>query len=139
MLAGALDAVSAATTGLEATGSGRALSVTSSFVGYSRPSSGEVDAITAIRFKTYGLHEMVLEKVRALDDLERAVSNQVTFDGGGVAIWKGELEALLRATGSSFGVTGVANNGAYAWMSWFERRFLPTYLAYRTALFSITR
>lgn len=117
---------------------GSEISVSSSFIGYSRPNSGEIDGLTTIRYKVYGLHEMVLDKVRALDDLEKAIAGQVSFDGKGVATWKGQVETLVKSQGSSFGVTGTNNNNAFAWMSWFERRFLPAYLAYRTAMFGAT-
>ncbi|MNU19606.1 Endo-type membrane-bound lytic murein transglycosylase A [compost metagenome] len=106
---------------------------TASFQGFGG-SDGQVDALSAIRYKTYGLSELVTEKVRALQLLEQHVEKKVTYTGKGLASWSGQITTAVQAVGGAFGVTGSANKDAYAWQSWFRLRFLPTYLNYLTAL-----
>jgi hypothetical protein len=112
--------------------------VAGGFAGFARKTGGKIDGLTAIRFKAYGLSELVTEKVRALDGLEEAVLKYISFGSGGVATWKGDPEAVLASLGSSFGVEGVANNNAYTWLGWFHMRFLPVFTNYLTALKSLT-
>jgi hypothetical protein len=114
--------------------SGLSLSVGATFQGWSTPSNGELDALSAVRFKTYGLGEMVSEKVRALQLLESVVEKNVSYSGKGVAMWTGNVTTTVLTAGGAFGVSGSANNGAYDWQAWFKTRFLPVYLNYLTAL-----
>lgn len=107
---------------------------TASFQGWKGSSTGELDALSVIRFKTYGLSEMVSEKVRALQQLESQVDKNVSYTGKGVARWTGDLSKAISACGGAFGVEGQANAKAYAWQGWFTQRFLPTYLNYLSAL-----
>lgn len=112
--------------------------IVSTFQGWGRPSGGALDAMTALRYKTYGLNELVTEKTRALDALEAEAYKNVKFGSGGGASWSGNIDVLLTAMGPSFGVSGIANNNAYAWKSWFNVRFLPVYLNFLSALQSAT-
>lgn len=100
--------------------------------------NGRVDAVTAVRFKTYGLKDMEADKVSALSKLEDLVDKDVAFSAKKVAGWNGKPEEILVKAGPSFGVDGVNNTNGYNWMSWFNLRFLPAYLNYRTALRSAT-
>jgi len=100
--------------------------------------TGRVDALTAIRYRTYGLTEMTAEKVRSLNLLEAEVQKGLTITKG-IGTWTGSAETMIRAMGSTFGVQGVANDDAYAWINWFNTRFLPTYLAYVTACATATK
>lgn len=114
------------------------ISMSASFTGFVRPSGAKVEALTVIRFKTYGLHEMVTEKVRALEMLEIVVGRRLKFNAKGQAMWEGSIEAVLQECGPGFGVTGFANDAAYDWMSWFNKRFLPVFLNYATGVASAT-
>jgi hypothetical protein len=100
--------------------------------------NGRVDAVSAIRFKAYGLKDMDADKVSALSKLEDLVDKGVSFSAKKVAGWNGKPEDIIAKAGPSFGVDGVNNTNGYNWMSWFNLRFLPTYLNYRTALRSAT-
>jgi len=113
---------------------GLGAAITASFQGWRGSSTGELDALSVIRFKTYGLSEMVSEKVRALQQLESQVEKNVSYTGKGVARWTGDLSKAISACGGAFGVEGQANTNAYAWQGWFTQRFLPTYLNYLSAL-----
>jgi hypothetical protein len=96
--------------------------------------NGRVDALTAIRFKTYGLKEMETDKVNSLVNLEKLIGPDVKFEQGGKASWNGSIEKVLASVGPAFGVEGVQNKNATNWATWFNMRFLPTYLNYRTAI-----
>lgn len=100
--------------------------------------NGRIDALTAIRYKTYGLKEMDANKVRALARLESAVFKDLSFSTSKIAEWKGSVETLLGLVGSAFGVEGVRNNMAQRWGVWFSQRFLPTFLNYCTAVYAAT-
>lgn len=104
----------------------------------SRIAGGRIDALTCVRYKTYGLKEMELPRVRAMDSLEEAVEKDIDFSGDGIAVWKGDPKAMLAAQGGSFGIDGISNSKAYDWLTWFNYRFLPAYLNYATAMFRNT-
>jgi hypothetical protein len=100
--------------------------------------TGRLDALTALRYRTYGLTDLVADRVRALNLLEAETQKGLTISKG-VATWSGSAETMIKAMGSAFGVQGVANDDAYSWISWFNTRFLPTYLAYVTAMATATK
>ena len=100
--------------------------------------TGSLDAMTAIRYKTYGLKELETDKVRALALTEAETLKRVEIVKG-VATFKGAPEQMLIAMGSAFGVVGANNNAAYDWITWFNMRFLPTYLTYLTAICTATK
>lgn len=100
----------------------------------SRIAGGRIDALTCVRYKTYGLKDMELPRVRALDMLEEEVEKTLDFGGDGIAVWKGDPQKLLASQGGNFGVSGVTNSKAFDWLAWFNYRFLPVYLNYATAV-----
>lgn len=100
--------------------------------------TGRLDALTALRYRTYGLSDLVADRVRALNLLEAEMQKGTTINKG-VATWSGSAEAMVRSMGSAFGVQGVTNDDAYSWISWFNSRFLPTYLAYVTGIATATK
>jgi hypothetical protein len=95
--------------------------------------TGRLDAMTAIRYKTYGLKELAADKVRALALTEAEAYKKITVNKG-KAEFNGSVETMLSVLGTAFGVVGMNNDAAYDWISWFNMRFLPTYLAYVTAV-----
>jgi predicted chitinase len=108
------------------------------------PTKG-VDAMTAVRMKTYGLTNMEPEKVQVLLQMEKAVEDRLTVQAATgpqsgnnqkvmQAVYQGDDMSILHMVGSRFDVIGDAGDGAFAWRRWFGARFLPTYLAYRGAL-----
>ena len=95
--------------------------------------SGRVDALTALRMRTYGLTDLETEKVRALQRLENMTLVDVTFKND-TASWSGSVENMLNQAGATFGVPPGDNPNAIDWLTWFSKRFLPTYLKYLTVL-----
>lgn len=96
--------------------------------------TGKIDALTTVRYKTYGLVDLVLDKVRAIDALEDYINKDLKFGKGNVAKWDGSAEKAIIAMGPSFGVQAGSNNDATNWLVWFTQRFLPTYMNYLTAI-----
>lgn len=100
---------------------------------------GRVDAVTVVRFKTYGLKEMEADKVRSLAQLEDAAEKYLKFNSQGKAEFNGDPNELFRQAGPGFGVDSTNPTQTAAWLTWFRQRFLPVYLNYATALLSATR
>lgn len=100
--------------------------------------SGRVDALSAIRFKAYGLKELDDDKVNALTRLEQIVAESVTFDSKKVAKFTGWPQLVFGRASAGFGITDTGGKSVENWNFWFTLRFLPTYLNYRTALYAAT-
>ena len=99
--------------------------------------SGKVSALDSIRFKTYGLKEMELSKLRALSALEDYIDKEVVYSRKGVATWNGQIDNVLAVFGGRFGVMGLTGTSPNKWLSWFAGRFMPVFLNYLTAANSI--
>ena len=108
-------------------------------IGLNNFSDGRLDALTTIRYKTYGLKTLELEKVKALSNLETIINKTLVVSKGTTATWSGNPTDVLQAVGSSFGVEGLVNEEANNWISWFNFRFLPTYLNYLSSIISATK
>lgn len=114
----------------DTSGMGSGTTVVGTFDGYTRSATGALDALTCIRYKTYGLTELVLEKVRALDMLEQEVRKNISFNASNQAQWQGDIAATMKAVAAAFGVQPADVD----WMKWFMQRFLPTFLNYAGAV-----
>lgn len=104
----------------------------------SRVAGGKIDALTCVRYKTYGLVEMDLPKVRAIDSIEKAMEAGLNYSGDNIATWKGDPQVIMTAHGGDFGVEGANTTKGFEWLTWFNYRFLPTYLNMATSLKRIT-
>lgn len=100
--------------------------------------NGQIDGLTALRYKTYGLNEMEADKVRSLAILEDAMSANLTFGANKVASWSGDPSKMLAEQGGAFGVTDPNSQRAANWLVWFSTRFLPTYLNFASGTFAGT-
>lgn len=99
---------------------------------------GRVDAMSAIRYKCYGLKDMDRSKVRTLWSLERLVGEYVELRGD-EAVLKTKTAVVLAAAGSVFGVAELTGEKAQEWKSWFNSRFLPAFLSFANGVMSITK
>lgn len=98
-----------------------------------------LDGLTCIRFKTYGLRDMNIEKVQMLLRLEMETQKNVKVNDKFVASWSGNLQKIFSEQAPPFGIKGAHTTDGYNWIAWFNLRFLPTYLAYVTALSTATK
>ncbi len=99
---------------------------------------GQLDALTTIRYKTYGLTTMDAEKVRALRYLEVYVERNTQFDKDG-ARYAQDVETLLEVVKVHFGISGARSPRGYKWITWFRARFLPVFLNFATAVEKATK
>ena len=99
---------------------------------------GRLDALTALRFKVYGLNTLDVDKIKALRYLEIRLQNKLNFTDVG-ATYATDIEALCEESKSYFGLSGARSPQGYRWMSWFRSRFLPVYLNFATALEKLTK
>lgn len=126
-------------TGTGMSGSGAMLTMQGTFDPGSLDTSTKLDALSCIRFKTYGLKEMNISKVKALLQLENVVQKDIKVGSDKLASWSGNIQKTLSVVGASFGIDDPRTNGGYSWLSWFNNRFLPTYLNYIGALVAATK
>lgn len=92
---------------------------------------GTVSALDAVRYRTYGLTDMDAERVRAVAYLEWAVASKLSFNESGDATFDGDVGELYEEYGPMF------NSGFWhrmEWMSWFDNRFMPTLIAFGSAV-----
>jgi hypothetical protein len=99
--------------------------------------SGRIDALTSIRFKTYGLVEMDVDKIKNIRMLEMNVGKVIKIGKDG-ATYEEDIELLLQQVKGTFGITGPNSPEGLAWMKWFRNRFLPVYLNYTTMVTKLT-
>lgn len=97
------------------------------------PAETDVSALRAVRYKTYGLGGMDPDKTSALRSLEYYLEDKITFDGQRQASFSGSLDQVAESTAAMFSA------GPEAFKDWFQRRFLPAYLNFRSALYKCSK
>jgi hypothetical protein len=98
---------------------------------------GTVDALSAVRFKAYGLTEMDLTKIRDLSRLEAQVAKGLVYGKDGVA-YDEDIRDLLSRVKVLFGIVGPESEEGRNWIIWFRSRFLPVFLNYQTLVSKAT-
>lgn len=92
--------------------------------------SSSIDDGRPVRYRTYGLTEMLEIKIRHLSTLEDALFPLVTYDGDKRATIK-DGDQAYRIVDSLFSPIGGESEDVYVW---YNRRFLPTFLQYCTSV-----
>lgn len=87
---------------------------------------GEIDDGKPVRYRTYGLTEMLMIKVGQLDRLEGALYPLVNYDNEKQAFFKDENQAYQIAE-ALFSPIGAEADAVFVW---FHRRFMPTFLQF---------
>ncbi|MNR95288.1 hypothetical protein D3C71_414970 [compost metagenome] len=87
---------------------------------------GEIDDGKPVRFRVYGLTEMLMIKVGQLDRLEGALWPMVNYDNEKRAYFKEESEAYRMAEA----LFSPVSDEAEALYIWFHRRFMPAFLQF---------
>jgi hypothetical protein len=87
---------------------------------------GEIDDGKPVRYRVYGLTEMLMIKVGQLDRLEGALYPLVTYDNEKQAFFKDPAQAYGIAE-ALFSPIGPEADSLYVW---FYRRFMPTFLQF---------
>lgn len=96
-----------------------------------------LDALTCIRFKTYGLKSMVADKVAALLGLEAICAKNITVSKEG-ATFNISVNEILAKSSVVFGKTNTNGKQAQDWKLWFSNRFLPVFLPFYSAVNRLT-
>lgn len=94
-----------------------------------RPISKDIDALTAIRLRAYGLYKFDVSRIAMLYKIEDLLTPGMIKDAGRW-VFKGNLDGITEEVISILGVyfrdkTAVANA-----QNWFKVRFMPVYLQY---------
>jgi hypothetical protein len=93
----------------------------------------KLDGVDVVRLKAYGLVKMEVDKVKALQALEKYLTPKLVYNKN-LATWSGSVEQVVLDNGPAFGVDS-SNDGLTAnWISWFNQRFLPVYLNYASLM-----
>lgn len=89
--------------------------------------AAQLDALTSIRFKAYGLTVMTADKARMLGALEMYMADNVATDTAEPKLTISS-DQVLKAAGEVFGVPNGNGEHAQRWRAWFNGRFLPVFL-----------
>jgi hypothetical protein len=107
--------------------------LTKPLTGLLPPLLGRADKITplqAIRLRTYGLAELEIDRVRALIALEMFVAKNTQLASDGSAYYNMDTDATYSTACAFFGLTPNTPDDRERWGIWFNKRFLPTAIAY---------
>jgi len=96
--------------------------------------AGEIDPLTSIRYRLYGLYAMEYARVSPISKLEELLIDDVKYSGSGKAEYDGEPEEIWKQVAGSFTATPDSDQAKERWMQWFSNRFLPVYISYLTAV-----
>lgn len=96
--------------------------------------NSEIDPLTSIRYRLYGLNSMEYMRASPLSKLEEAVIKDISYTGKKKAEWDGDAEAICKAIGPLFMADIENEANKKRWMEWFSKRFLPVFINYLTAV-----
>lgn len=94
----------------------------------------EIDPLTSIRYRLYGLSVMEYSKAGPLSKLEEQLIKDVNYSGTGQAKWDGDAKTLFKAVGGLFVTNTESEEVMKMWCEWFTKRFLPVFLAFLTGV-----
>lgn len=90
---------------------------------------GNVDELTGIRLRAYGLRDLDRSKVESLIKLEALVKQDIRLEGNNQAMYKGDVGLLAKNSLSYFGLNAnSANMGRLT--TYLKERFIPIYTTY---------
>jgi hypothetical protein len=93
-----------------------------------------LDALTAGRYKVYGLVDLDLDKVEALYNLEDAMFNDVMYTPSKESIYIGTSESIYPIAKTVFGIAEDDDSHRAQWFEWYRYRFLPTFMQFCTSV-----
>lgn len=96
--------------------------------------SGEIDPLTSIRYRLYGVYSMEYARVSPLSKLEELLIDDISYTGSGKAEFDGEPDDVWKQVAGSFTATPDDDKAKERWMQWFSNRFLPVYISYLSAV-----
>lgn len=117
---------------------GGTMAITGSYIPMAGTANGKVDALSAVRFKAYGLKELEVAKIRALSTLENGMLGKFRYNAKKVAEWTGSTQEMVNRFAPAFGIDVMDPIESGLWARWFAGRFLPVYLNFATSIYSAT-
>lgn len=96
--------------------------------------SGEIDPLTSIRYRLYGVYSMEYARVSPLSKLEELLIDDISYTGSNKAEFDGEPDEVWKKVAGSFTATPDDDKVKERWMQWFSNRFLPVYISYLSAV-----
>jgi hypothetical protein len=94
----------------------------------------QLDALTAGRYKVYGLVDLDIDKVEALYSLEEAMFKDVFYDADKKATYAGTADALYPLVRTLFKISDDDGEHQSDWFSWFRARYLPAFVQFCTSV-----
>lgn len=94
----------------------------------------EIDPLTSIRYRLYGVFSMEYARVSPISRLEERVIKDISYNGQKKAEYDGDQDDLWKEIGGSFTSSPEADDVKSRWMKWFGNRFLPVLISYLTAV-----
>jgi len=101
--------------------------------------SGEIDPLTSIRYRLYGVYSMEYARVSPISKLEELLIDDVTYSGSGKAEYDGDPAEIWKKVAGSFTATPDSEEARDRWVKWFSNRFLPVFISYLTAVRGFTK
>jgi hypothetical protein len=94
----------------------------------------EIDPLTSIRYRLYGLLSMEYVKASPISRLEELVIKDISYNGMKKAEWDGDTDDVWKELGATFTSSPDSEEIKTRWMKWFSDRFLPVLISYLTAV-----
>lgn len=94
----------------------------------------EIDPLTSIRYRLYGLLTMEYAKASPISRLEEEVIKDISYNGMKKAEWDGDTDDLWKEVAGCFTSNPDSEEVKTRWMKWFSERFLPVMISYLTAV-----
>lgn len=101
-----------------------------------RTVTGQVDALTAIRLRAYGLVEMKTYRIDQLYRLEDLLFKDIYRTSDRVE-YKGKLESVIETSYRIFGIMRSNESARNEYEQWFKSRFFPVFLNYLTVFYKL--
>lgn len=90
---------------------------------------GNVDELTGIRLRAYGLRDLDRSKAESLIKLEALVKQDIRLEGNNQAMYKGDIGLLAKSSLSYFGLNATSAN-MNRLTTYLKERFIPIYTTY---------
>lgn len=90
---------------------------------------GNVDELTGIRLRAYGLRDLDRSKAESLIKLEALVKQDIRLEGNNQAMYKGDIGLLAKNSLSYFGLNATSANMSRL-VTYLKERFIPIYTTY---------
>lgn len=94
----------------------------------------EIDPLTSIRYRLYGVSSMEYARVSPISRLEERVIKDISYNGQKKAEYDGDQDDLWKEIGGSFTSSPDSEDVKTRWMKWFGNRFLPVLISYLTGV-----